>query len=135
MIKDFLARCLRGMQQYSPQNYLALCTILDGVSISVQSETDHFKLACRLTGHRLLDRVEDADVTIRLSGKTLLALLEGELGLLEAVRREHMYLAGSSANLGRLESGLRCLIHGAVRSPGTGELFTQFKQVILHAER
>jgi hypothetical protein len=135
MIRGFLSRCLDGMQQYSPQNYLKLCTILNGVSISVQSETDRFSLACRLTGHRLLDSVEGADVNMRLSGRTLLAMLEGELGLLEAVRREHMFLAGSAANLGRLENALRCLTHGAARSPASSDLLTQFRQAVLHAER
>jgi hypothetical protein len=128
MIREFLSRCLRGMQQYSPQNYLTLCTILDGVTVSVQSERDQFSLSCGQTGHRLQDGVAGADVRLRLSGETLLALLEGEVALLDAVRTERMYLAGTTNNLGRLESALRCLIHGAVRSPETAALLARFKQ-------
>lgn len=69
-----------------------------------------------------LDGGHDADVVVRSSAATALALLEGRRSVEKAVRAHDLSLQGTVSALRRAEHAMQIALHGLARAPSGGEL-------------
>lgn len=78
----------------------------------------------------MLDGGDEADVVVRSSGATALALLEGRCSVEHAVRAHDLSLQGTVSALRRAEHAMQIALHGIVRAPNGGALLEDLVTIV-----
>ena len=124
---SFLRRSLEALERDLPDvgRRLAQCLATLAVTVQVGDETT----VVRSNGDRLVcEEAGDATgVVVRTGRATLLALIDGETTLTDAVLGGDVLLRGAPEDLVRFDDALWLYMQGAVRSPSMPDLLRRFR--------
>jgi hypothetical protein len=116
-LKGALADSLEALQVEVPAAYRAMCRAFASSELLLHIDGAGIALAFSEEGHQFPASSRHACIEIRTSEATLLAILDGELQLLNALLSEDLLVLASVEDLLRCEEGFLNYLRGAVRSP------------------
>jgi len=129
----FLERSLDVLREQVPEAYRELDASLAGQRLRVA--VDGAARVLRFAGgEHALAPDGAADAELRTRGETILALVDGELGLLDAITRDALFLRGPVEAVVRLDAALHAYLAGAVRAPGFPPLLHAYRSGVLAAQ-
>jgi len=122
----FLTRSLELLRDQAPRDYEAVRHHLGDLCVSIEVDAERLSVA----DHRgVLDvkwGAHRAVATARASRSTLLDLLEGKIGLTEAIVADRVALIGPLPALVNFHDALLAYFMGAVRTPQFAPLLDDF---------
>ncbi len=125
---DFLFASFEALAREQPAIHARLCAQLAprGVAIAVDDEI----VAMRFDRHAVA-RGRSAGTTaidVRTTRATVLALVDAELSLVDAVLADCLCLRGALPDLLAFHEGLTTYVHGAVRAPSFPALLAAYRR-------
>ena len=124
--QDFLGRSLGLLAREKPSVYARLCTLLDGMVLSLRIDAASvlvtFKPGATVAG----GDSSAAAVRVQCDRRAILDVIDGKSTLEQAVLDDRIELLGSVADLVRFHDGLRMYLNGAVRAPGFAVLLDDY---------
>lgn len=124
---SFLSRALELLEREAPAASARVAASLGARAVLVRVDGEALGLACRQQRLAVGPVPLHPNVTAETTRGVLLALLEGEFTLTEAVMASRVALRGPLDDLVALYDGLQAFFHGAVRSPGFPRLLDAFR--------
>ncbi len=125
--RDFLEVSLEVLEREVPSAYAGLEGALRDLPLRLEIDGRAMVLAFE-NGRHALRGAHDAPVCLRTSRDAILDLVEGRLGLVEALREERLWLQGEVAALVRVDEALRVYLAGAVRARGFVPLLDDYRR-------
>jgi hypothetical protein len=126
-LRDFIERSLRALAVEAAPCYAQLCERLRGRRLRIGGDGAPLVLAFGAHAVVSLDAREPADVDLHVDRTTLLALVDGELTLEEALRRDGLVMRGRVADLADAFDGLTSYVRGGVRCPSFPTLLAAYR--------
>jgi hypothetical protein len=125
--RSLLERARTTLAREAPGHYARFAALLEDAPLRI--DVDRVPLLLRFCGneHRLDDDDAWAASEVRADAATILALLDGELTLVDAALGERLFLRGSLESVARFERGLELFMDGAVRSPSMPALLQELR--------
>jgi hypothetical protein len=120
-------KALAVLRRENPAGYRRTCATLSELCIRLQLGGDTVDLAAGPEG-MTAGATGTPNVRIALSRRTLVALLDGDLEVLQAVRKGAVHVLASQPRLERLARGLRSALHAAVRCPSFPDLLEALRE-------
>jgi len=124
---EFLCRSFETLEGEMPHIYTELCGRLAGRKVSLQVEKERVGLLFGAGRVRMYPGGLTAEIALNTSCETILALVDAELTLLEALLRGDIHLLGGPADVAAFHDGLMLYLHGAVRAPSFPALLRRFR--------
>jgi hypothetical protein len=123
----FVSAALVALARETPAAYarLADCAGAEGVRLEVESTPFVVRFGAR--SHSLEPAPAAGAVDVRSDRETLLALLDAELTLLEAIESDRLHIQGETDAVLRFEQALGAFLEGAVRAPSFPALLAAFR--------
>jgi hypothetical protein len=126
---DFLFASFEALAREQPAIHSRLCAQLAprGVAIAVDDET----VAVRFDRHAVArgrSTGGTAAIDVRTTRATVLALVDAELSLVDAVLADRLWLRGALPDLLAFHEGLTTYVHGAVRAPSFPALLAAYRR-------
>jgi hypothetical protein len=125
--REFLARSLDLLGAETPQAHARLAHALDALPLALEVDAEAMLLVFERGRHALRDAAP-ASVLLRTTRSAILDLVDGRIGLVEALRGERLWLQGAVASLVRVDAALRAYLAGAVRSPSFLPLLADYRR-------
>lgn len=124
---SFLQRSLETLAHERPDVAARLAATLAGLEVTVEVDGEGVLLGS--DGERVVcaPALRPAAVVVRATRATVLALADGELALLDAVRSDRLHLQGTARDLARFHAALGLYLQGAVRAPSFPDLLHAFR--------
>lgn len=127
-LRHFVERSLRILDREAPAFFIRLCEMLDGRRMAVADETSVFALHFTRDAVACLAPDGSEDVRVVVNAATLLALIDGELTLENALRQERLGVRSPVGVAADVFDGLVVYVRGAVRCPSAPRLLVEFRQ-------
>lgn len=124
---SFLSRALELLEREAPVASARVAASLGTRSVLVRVDRESLGLVCRQQKLAVGAVPLHPSVSAETTYAVLLALLEGEFTLTDAVMASHVALRGPLDDLVALYEGLQAFFHGAVRSPSFPRLLDAFR--------
>jgi SCP-2 sterol transfer family len=124
---DTFFAALQALRTDQPVAYLALLAEMVGLTAQCHIDDEQFGLACTANAITHLP-VGPSDLHITASRAALIAMVDGDLSLLAAIRARHLQLTGTTAALAHLARAQRRFAEGAARSRRVQHIFDAFKR-------
>ncbi|ADO75701.1 Sterol-binding-like protein [Stigmatella aurantiaca DW4/3-1] len=124
-----LAESFAVLAREQPAAYSGMCARLKGLAVRLEVGPESFTAAFGV-GHaqvRLPDETEQAQVST--GRETVLAVLDGEQSLTQAVLTDAVRVVGPLDTLLRLHEGLVLYVQGAARAPGFAALLRRLREM------
>lgn len=123
----FLRESLRDLERDRPDVAARLAATLAALDVSIAVGDESIVL--RSDGEALLleDPARPARVEVATERTTLLALLDGDLALVDAVLAGRVRLRGEAPDLARFHDALWLYLQGAVRVPSFAALLQKYR--------
>ena len=124
-----IARSLALLEREHALAFAALRASLRGQRLRLEIGAERFSVTHDADTLRLGAPEGGSTVELRTTRQTLLALVEHETSLLEAVLRGRLELRGTVPALARFHDALALYLHGAVRSPSFPALLPELRHL------
>jgi hypothetical protein len=124
---SFLSRSLELLEREAPAASARVAASLGARSVLVRVDGESLGLACKQRKLAVGPVPLHPSVSAQTTRDVLLALLQGEFTLTDAVMTSRVALRGPIDDLVALYAGLQAYFHGAVRSPGFPGLLDAFR--------
>jgi hypothetical protein len=130
-----LGRAFAVLHAEAPAHAGLLCDAL--ARLAVHALVDGERIAPRVVAGRLAvgEPAGRADVTLRTSLPTMLALLEARRTLLDAVNRGELDVWGPAGALDAAADAFSTFLHGLVRAPSSAHLLDELRLHVAGANR
>lgn len=112
-----LAESFAILEHEVPDAYEMMCDRLDGYRVGIRVDDEQFVAEFADGRARVLQNVESSYVQIATSRAAILAVLDGEVSLLNSVLGDEVQAKASLDDLITVNSGLAMYVKGAVRCP------------------
>jgi putative sterol carrier protein len=124
---DALARTLAILERDQLASYVRLADALTGlrIALEVQGETFHVQGGSSVAVEQAAD--EPVDARVRTSRHAILALIDGDIDLLEAVKARKLKLKADVSLMVRLARAERAFAEGAARARAVRSVLDQFR--------
>jgi hypothetical protein len=125
-----LEAALTLLQADAPAAYFRILAELDGLAIALQVDDEPFAVRCTRHGLQLESGTRDGDalpVALQTSRRAIVALIDGEVSLLDAVLARQLALRAEVRVLDRLARAGRAFAEGALRSRRMRALLDDFR--------
>jgi len=127
-LRALVASALAALAREAPGHYARLAELLARTPLQLELDGPPFVLRFAGGAHRLEPRAAGgAGTVVRSDAATILAVLEGELELVDAALADRLFLRGSVEALSRFESALGVFADGAVRCASTPALLDELR--------
>jgi hypothetical protein len=126
-LHHFVEDSLRALAHEAPAFYARLCATLQGRRLRLESEGQPFTLHFRTGTTTTMPSDGSEDLHMAVSRRTILALVDGELTIEDAVRQDALFLRGSLTHVADLFEGLFIYLSGGVRCPSFPQLLGEFR--------
>jgi hypothetical protein len=123
----FLARAFSTLEREMPTAYRAMCARLARHPVLLHVDTESVALVFTATHARFVASVPAPRVLVRTSRATILAVLDAEATLMDAVLDERLRLWGGTDDLLTFHDALMLFVHGAVRAPSFSALLRAYR--------
>jgi hypothetical protein len=125
---EFLAESFDTLRTERPDAYAALCGCL--APHTVRLEIDGESVTLRFLPRRIefMQELRAVDIDVCTTARAILAVINAELTLTEAVLADALQLRGTPDDLLVFHDGLAVYVHGAVRTPSFPALLRRFRQ-------
>ena len=126
-LRAFLERSLNLLAREAPGAYSRLCGTLAGRRLCVEGDGMAFTL--RFDADAAVSRAAlgDEEISISVDRRSILALVDGELTLEEALRQDRLVVRGAVADAARAFDALLIFVRGAIRCPSFPALLSEFR--------
>ncbi len=125
--RETLQRAISILRSDAPAAFMRMAAELDGLDVALEVEGERFGVStcdcCVTVGERHLG----ASVEVHASRRIILALIDGERSVLQAVLGRELALRGHSSVLPRLARATVAFSDGAIRSPRMRALLDQYR--------
>jgi hypothetical protein len=123
----FVEAALLALARETPASYARLAALAgaDGVRLAVDGPPVIVRFGAR--SHSLERGAAPAAVDLRSDRATILALLDADLTLLDALERDRLHLQGNVDAVLRFEQALGAFLEGAARAPSFPDLLAAFR--------
>ncbi len=129
-IAALLAESFDRLATRLPEGHALLRRELLGLSVDLDLDDEHVEVLFERDTIHVRPRDPDRPATVAASSAAILAVLDAERTLADAVEADLVRVRGSLDQLERLHAGLLIYMHAAVRCPGFAELLARLR---LHA--
>jgi hypothetical protein len=125
--ESLLQRSLDALERERPDVAARLAATLAPLDVSI--EVDDEALGVRAVAARVevTPAPSRAHVHVVTDRRTILALVDGDLSLVDAVIRDQLSLRGAVADLARFHDALWVYLQGAVRAPSFPQLLRAYR--------
>jgi hypothetical protein len=124
----FLDASFAALRRELPDLHGELCAALAPREVALAVDRELVALRFERSHARLLPEPRRPAVEVHTSRAAILALVDAEETLLEAVLGDRLSLRGSPADLLTFHDGLMLYLHGAVRAPSFPGLLRAFRR-------
>jgi len=108
-----------------------VCSTLAGRRISVEGDDRPFAVQFSSTAAWFVEVDGQQHVVTRLEPSTVLALLDGDLRLEDALRNDLLVVRGSVRYAADVFDALMIYLRGAIRCPSSPSLLAQFRASVI----
>jgi hypothetical protein len=116
------------LREEFPRAYFLICANLAGRTILVEIAGEQVFLDCRILELLFPDRIENPDVRVATSGRTILDAIDARVTIEEAIRDGRLFTSGRSDYITSCHAALLFFVRGAVRSPSFPALLQEFRR-------
>jgi hypothetical protein len=124
---SFLRRSLDALARERPDVARRLAAEIGPLAVAIEVDGDRALLSSDGRTVRCDQDARDAAVDVRADLTTLLALIDGETSLEDAVLAERVLLRGDAPDLARFHDALWLYLQGAVRAPSFPALLAELR--------
>jgi hypothetical protein len=124
---DLLEQSLAQIARSSPAGYARLAERMGTDRVRIDVDGTPARLCFSRGRHALARDGSEADLELRTDGAGVLALVDAELSLLDAVLADRLFVRGGVEAVARFESALVAYLEAAVRTPGLPELLGEYR--------
>lgn len=124
---DFLAESFAALRREVPDIYREMCRRLAGRGVGIRVDGEPVTLRFAANHARFDDRPGPVSIAVDTDRRTILALIDAEQTLVDAVLGDALLLRGDTDALLVFHDGLMAYIHGAVRAPSVAWLLERFR--------
>jgi hypothetical protein len=126
-VAALLAESFEVLAREQPVAYAALCARLRGLGVALSVDEESFAALFDARGASVAGVEGTEGARVLTHHATVLAVLEGELTLADAVLTDAVRVVGPLDLLLRLHEGLVLYVQGAARCPGFGSLLRRLR--------
>lgn len=123
---SFLERALQGLTSEVPAASAELARVLRGVALQLHVDGEARALLAHGEHCSLQHDISRCVAELRTQRKVLVALLEAEQTLMDAVTRDELLLRGSPSHLASIYEALVVFVQGAIRSTSIPKLLDHY---------
>jgi hypothetical protein len=126
----FIETGLNLLRREFPRAYFLMCSRIGRRSIALTVGGELLFIEGSEFAVEFRDSIDNPDVRLQTDGGTILAAIDAELTLEQAVRDGRLAAIGRSEDLGAFHEALLLFVRGAVRSPSFPALLARFRWVV-----
>jgi hypothetical protein len=126
-LRQFIEDSFVAVRRDAPRVFQQLCTTLSGRCVAVRSSHEEFWLRFQKRDVHVVAAGVAEDVRLSIDRQTILALVDGELTIEDALRDDRLELYGAVERVTEFYDGLQVYVAGAVRCPDFPRLLTEFR--------
>jgi hypothetical protein len=126
-LRRFIEMSLSALKQEAPAFYVRLCDGLDGRTVDIRGDGEPFALSFCQSAARSGPAHGAADVRLAVDRSTILALVDGEVSLEDALEQDRLYVRGNLQHVLQVFEGLVTFVRGAIRCPSSPQLLADFR--------
>ena len=115
------------LERDAPRYASGMAGCLSSLPIGVDIDDEHFAIASDRERVRRVARSEHVMVEIRTTTTTMLRLLDGDLSLVDAIRRDDLRLRGAAESIHSLQDALGWFLLGCARCSGAPALLDRLR--------
>ena len=127
-LRRFVEQSLRALAREAPAFYVRLCATLAGRRLLVGGDGEPFALCFRSEIVMTVPPDGSEDVYLAVSRRTMLALVDGEVTLEDALRQDCLAVRGRLTHVADLFDGLLIYLRGGIRCPSFPPLLSEFRR-------
>jgi len=132
-LRQFVERSLSALARDAPAFYSRLCATLLGRRLLVRGDGEPFALDFE-RGIATIEAPDGSeDLYLGIGHRTILALVDGEVTLEEALRQDRLVLRGSLTRVADVFDGLLIYLRGGIRCPSFPQLLSDFRAPMRHS--
>jgi hypothetical protein len=133
---DFVERALGVLEAESPAAFHRLVDELRGGPAGLEVDRERLSIEVRGDALRVVRRPGRLDAgRVTAGGEVVLDLIDGRVGLVEAVAQGRLDVRGDCDAVLRLARGLTAFVEGAIRSPGVRALLDDYRGAVARQAR
>ena len=126
-LRAFVRDSILVLEREAPAFYASFAAALRGRRLLVSGDGDPFTLAFSTRAVEFVRSDGSAELCLRVDRPTILALVEADLALEDALRLDRLMVRGNLENVVDLFDGLSVYLRGAVRCPSFPALLSAFR--------
>jgi hypothetical protein len=123
----FVRESLEVLRREVPVAHAAMCAPVAGRLVAIGADGEELALRFAADGVRAAAPGGVPDLSVRTSRDAVLALVDAECSLLEAVLSDRLVLRGTPDDVIAFHDALVAYLHGAVRAPSFPGLLRRFR--------
>lgn len=127
-IAEFVKTAMALLREEFPRAYFLICANLAGRSISIDVDGEQVFLDCEILELLFPDGIENPDVRIATSRRTIIDAIDARVTIEEAIRDERLFASGRQDYIANCHTALLFFVRGAVRSPSFPALLQEFRR-------
>ena len=127
-LRAFIGALLDTIEREHPRLFRRLLQALRRDTFALTCAEERFLVVATADGVATTELGPAPTATISFDNPTLFALIDGSLGIVDALRHDHLIVRGSRPALGRLDHAFGLLLRGAINSEHAEQLFGAYRQ-------
>jgi hypothetical protein len=127
-IAEFVKAAMVLLREEFPRAYFLICANLAGRAISIDVDGEQVYLDCKILELLFPDGIENPDVRIATSRRTILDAIDARVTIEEAIRDGRLFASGRQEYISSCHTALLFFVRGAVRSPSFPALLQEFRR-------
>jgi hypothetical protein len=129
-VGEALEQALAILQKDAAAAYYRLVRELDGLSVFIAVEQERFQLRCSAGRIVFGPAVGTPDVSVRTRPATILALIDGRIGVMDCILAGDLDLRAEVDALPNIARASAAFAEGAIRSRGMRALLASFRETV-----
>ena len=127
-IAEFVKTALVLLREEFSRAYFLICANLAGRTISIEVDGEQVFLDCKVLELLFPDHIENPDIRITTSRRTIVDALDAGVTIEEAIRDGRLFASGRKDYIASGHAALLFFVRGAVRSPSFPALLDEFRR-------
>jgi hypothetical protein len=127
-IVEFVKTAMALLRDEFPRAYFLICANVAGRTISIDVDGKQVFLDCKVLGVQFPEGIENPDVRIATSRRTILDAIDARVTIEEAIRDGRLFARGRQDYITNCHTALLFFVRGAVRSPSFPALLQEFRR-------
>jgi hypothetical protein len=136
VVTEMTTRALLGesfevLAREMPTAWDRMCKILEGCAVILHIEDEHFSVRFSGRSTKLTSALDESpDATVETTIDTIVAVLDAELSLHEALMGDRLRVKASLPLILRLYDAIITYVHGGVRCASFPPIFDRFRRMV-----